>query len=316
MYAPFRRQIDTLLFRNPHMTDVNLELRHMRYVLAVAEELHFGRAAARLLIAQPPLSQQIKKLEKQLGAELFRRSKRRVELTETGQVFVEEARRTLAQAELTLRATQRAARGEIGRLVIGYAGSAAHAVLPPVLTRFRGQLPDVEIELREMTTSQQMLALLGRQIDVGFVRPPVPDAGVEVVILAREYFLAALPRNHRLARAGRISLERLASDPFILFPRHLGPRLYDPIVAACQRAGFSPRVAQEAMHIPTIVSLVAAGVGVALVPESARHLRWRGVVYKHLTDSEAQTAMAVASRSGEESALINLFIAAARRSFP
>lgn len=288
----------------------------MRYVVTVAEELHFGKAAARLLIAQPPLSQQIKKVEQEIGAVLFRRSKRRVELTEAGRIFVEEARRTLAQADLTLHATQRAARGEIGRLVIGYAGSAAHAVLPSVMTRFRSRSPEVQIELREMTTSQQILALLSRQIDIGLVRSPAPQPGLEVAILVWERFLAALPHKHRLARMKRIALARLATERFILFPRYLGPTLYDPIVAACQRAGFSPSVVQEAMHVPTIVSLVAAGVGVALVPESARHLRWHGVVYRELTDSEARTAISIAWRSAEESAAAKFFVATARCTFP
>ena len=288
----------------------------MRYAVAVAEELHFGRAAERLMIAQPPLSQQIRKLECQIGADLFRRNKRRVELTEAGRVFVDEARRTLAQADLTVRATRRAARGEIGRLVIGYAGSAAHLVLPRVMTRFRARCPEVDIELREMTTSHQVSALLGRQIDIGFVRPPLAESGLEVAVLVEERFMAVLPRGHRLARTSQVALARLANEPFILFPRHLGPRLYDPIVTACQRAGFSPTVAQEAMHVPTIVSLVAAGVGVALVPESVRHLRWHGVVYRNLSDCQSRTAIAIAFRSAEESAAAKSFVATARSTFP
>jgi DNA-binding transcriptional LysR family regulator len=294
---------------------MNIELRLMRYVIAVAEELHFGRAAERLLIAQPPLSQQIKKLEREIGADLFYRTKRRVELTETGRVFVEEARRTIAQAELTLRATRRAARGEIGRLVIGYAGSATHYVLPRVLTRFRRQYPAVEIELREMATVQQVAALLERRIDIGFVRPPVSESGLDLSILVEEQFLAVLPRSHRLARRRLIPLEQLSAEHFILFPRHLGPRLYDPIVAACQQSGFSPAVVQEAMHIPTIVSLVAAGVGIALLPESVRELRWRGIVYRDLAGSTARTAIALASRSAEESAAAKSFIITAKRAF-
>jgi DNA-binding transcriptional LysR family regulator len=294
---------------------MNVELRHMRYVVVLAEELHFSRAAERLMIAQPPLSQQVKKLEVQLGAELFRRTKRRVELTEAGRVFVEEARRTLAQAELTLRATQRAARGEIGRLAIGYAGSAAHRVLPSVMTRFRRQHPGVEIQLREMTTGEQVAALLGRRIDVGFVRPPVAEAALSVCVLVEEQFVAVLPRTHRLARLGRVPIGRLSGERFILFPRHMGPRLYDPIVAACQRAGFSPAVVQEAMHVPTIVGLVSAGVGVALLPESVRQLRWAGVAYRDLADCTARTAIAVASRPADESPAVRSFLAAARRTF-
>ena len=293
-----------------------MELRHMRYVVAIAEELHFGRAAERLMIAQPPLSQQLKKLELEVGVELFRRTKRRVELTEAGRIFVEEARRTLAQAELTLRSAQRAARGEMGRLVIGYAGSAAHHILPRLVPQFRRQHPAVEIELREMTTAEQVPEMLSRRLDVGLVRPPLTDSGLNVTVLVEEKFVAVLPRTHRLARLGRLPLRRLADEPFILFPRRLGPRLYDPIVAACQQAGFSPRVIQEAMHVPTIVSLVAAGVGVALLPESARQLRWRGVVYQSLADSTVRTAIAIATRTQDDSAVVRAFVSLATKTFP
>jgi DNA-binding transcriptional LysR family regulator len=293
--------------------NMNLEIRQMRYVIAVAEELHFGRAAERLMIAQPPLSQQIKKVERQIGTELFHRTKRRVELTEAGRIFVEEARRTILHAELTLRATQRAARGEIGRLNIGYAGSAAHSILPRVMGRFRGRYPDVEIQLREMTTSEQLASLRSRQIDVGFVRPPVVEPDLRVTTLVEEQFLAVLPSKHPLARCGPVHLDRLSAERFIMFPRHMGPRLYDPIVAACQHAGFSPNVVQEAMHIPTIIGLVAAGVGIALLPESARELRWHGVIYRSLLNSSARTAIALAERRGDNAVVVKAFVEAAEQ---
>lgn len=297
------------------MDTTRMDLRQMRYVLAVAEELHFGRAAERLMIAQPPLSQQIKKLEGQIGVELFRRTKRRVEITAAGKAFVEEARRTLEQADTTVRAAQRAARGEEGRLVIGYAGSAGYQVLPRVLTRFRRQYPGVDVQLREMTTGEQVTALLARRIDAGFVRPPLDEPRLEVSVLMREDFVAVLPRSHRLARGRRVALGRLAAEPFVLFPRHLGPRLYDPILAACQRAGFSPTVAQEAMHVPTIVSLVAAGVGVALLPDSVRALRWSGVAYRPLEEPTSGTAIALAWRMGEDVPVVRMFAQLSRRIF-
>jgi DNA-binding transcriptional LysR family regulator len=173
----------------------------------------------------------------------------------------------------------------------------------------------VEVQLREMTTGDQVSAILARQIDIGFVRPPLDELHLRVSVLVREDFVAVLPRNHRLARARRVALKRLAAEPFILFPRHLGPRLYDPILSACQRAGFSPKVAQEAMHVPTIVSLVAAGAGVALLPESVRALRWSGVVYRPLEQPTTGTAIALASRKADDAPAVRHFTDLAERIF-
>ena len=189
-----------------------IELRHMIYFIAVAEELHFGRAAERLFIAQPPLSQQIQRLEKELGALLFRRTKRSVELTEAGAVFLEEARRTVAQAELAISTARRAQRGEVGRLAIGFVASATYLSLPETLRTYRRNYPEVELSLSELTTAQQVKALLNRQLDVGFVRPPLYTTEIETYILMEEEFVLALPETHALHDRLAIFIRGLTAD--------------------------------------------------------------------------------------------------------
>ncbi|MCW3053135.1 MAG: transcriptional regulator, LysR family [Chthonomonadales bacterium] len=286
-----------------------MELRHLHYFIAVAEELHFGRAAARLFIAQPPLSQQIQRLEKELGVLLFSRTKRRVELTEAGRIFLQEARQTVAQAERAVSAAQRAQRGEVGRLAVGFVGSATYSVLPAVLRRFCERCPDVELNLQERTTAQQVEAIRAHRLDVGFVRPPLYDPILATKTLLVEEFVLALPQTHRLARASVIALSEVAEDPFILYPHHLGPGLYDPVMSACQRAGFSPRVAQEATQMHTILSLVAIGLGVALVPACVLSLQWQGVVCKRLDPNAPQTTIALTWRKDNTSAALRSFLA-------
>lgn len=288
-----------------------MELRHLRYFVAVAEALHFGRAAQRLMIAQPPLSQQIKALEQEIGVQLFRRTKRRVELTEAGRVFLAEARRTLAQAEQAVQAARRADRGEIGRLTIGFVGSATYEILPPVLRRFRLNHPGVELSLRELTTAQQVAALEAKDIDIGFVRTPPPSPHLACRVLTEEDFVVALPRFHRLARARPVALAGLREDPFILFPRSLATGLYDRIVTACQQAGFSPRVALETTQTPVMIGLVAAGLGVALVPACVGTLTWRNVVYRPLVDPRPRTNVTIVWRHDCDTAAVHALIAQA-----
>jgi DNA-binding transcriptional LysR family regulator len=282
-----------------------MELRHLTYFIAVAEELHFGRAATRLFIAQPPLSQQIQRLEKELGVTLFLRTKRHVELTEAGRIFLEEARRTVAQAERTVAAAQRAQRGEVGRLAIGFVGSATYSVLPGVLRRFRQRYAEVELSLQELTTAQQVEAIRAHHLDVGFVRPPLYDPDLATLTLLVEEFVLALPQTHRLAGKTAVSLSAMAEEPFILYPRHLGPGLYDPVVSACQQAGFSPHVVQEATQMHTILSLVAIGLGVALVPACVQTLQWQGAVCKPLASAAPRTMIALAWHKNNRSAALN-----------
>jgi DNA-binding transcriptional LysR family regulator len=289
-----------------------MELRHLRYFVAVAEELHFTRAAERLGMAQPPLSQQIRGLERELGVQLFRRTKRKVELTEVGRVFLEGARRVIREAERAAGDAERAARGEIGHLEIGFVGTAAVEALPGILRRYRERFPDVRLGLHQHSTTEQVSMLRAGAIHIGLVRQPVRDAALAVETVAREATLAVVPEDHRLADRDQIDLGELADERFILFPRALGPGPHDLIVGLCNLAGFTPRIDQEAVEMHTITGLVAAGLGVSLVPESTRQLRRDGVRYLALRGTAPIWELAVARRRNEESALIDHFVDAAR----
>lgn len=287
---------------------MDIELRHLRYFLVVAEELHFSRAAERLDIAQPPLSQMIRRLEHELGVPLFHRTKRRVSLTDAGVVFLEEAKRTLAQAEHAIRSVRRAGRGELGRLLVGFIGSATYSVLPSIVRRFREQYPEVDLHLQELSTVQQVRALRDGQLQVGFLRPFDQDPALKSKVVLREPLVVALPEHHRLSQQAKVSMRTLADEPFILSPRVLAPELYDQIISLCQHARFSPRVVQEAMQLPTIVSLVAAGIGVAVIPASLRNLGRTGVNYRAVRESTPKAELVVAWRTEKLSALLQSFL--------
>lgn len=259
-----------------------VELRHLRYFLTVAEELHFSRAAERLGIAQPPLSQQIKSLEEVVGHALFER-KPKVRLTAAGETLLEVARRVLAQVEEGIGAARRAGKGEEGRLTVGFAASILTTALPDALRTYREQFPNVELRLRELSTAAQAAALDEGSIDVAFVREAIePGADLACEEVARDEFVAVLPRAHALAARAVVPLRMLKDEPFVHFPREVAPALYDQIAAMCQRAEFSPRVVQEAREWLTIVGLVEAGLGVSLVPASFRRLVWGEVQYRPL----------------------------------
>ncbi len=285
-----------------------MELRHLRYFIAVAEELHFGRAAERLRMAQPPLSQQIQKLEGELGFQLFYRTKRRVQLTEAGEVFLEEAQQIFRQLEQAVRVGQQTSRGEMGRLAIGFVSSAAYNVLPPILNQFRQTFPAVNLTLQELTTDQQLQWLREKRIDVGFLRPPIADPAFQVMTILREPLVVAMPEAHALAAQPAVSLRSLASEPFILFPRPLAVGLYDQIISLCQTADFSPRVVQEAIQMQTIVSLVAAGMGIAIVPVSLQNLQRIGVVYRPLQEPTPEAAIALVWRQQDHSPVVQRFL--------
>ncbi len=289
-----------------------MELRHLRYFSAVAEELHFGRAAEKLGIAQPPLSQQIRRLENELGVTLFHRTKRRVQLTDAGAAFLEEARKTLAQSEQAIRAARRAGRGEVGRLKVGFLGSATYGVLPAMLMAFRRRFPEVEIELHELKTAELVTALLERRVQVGFVRMPVKHAALHVRPILREPLLVALPEHHALARKPRVAFRDLASESFLLPPRALAAAFHDQVVNLCHRAGFTPRLGAEASQLQTILNLVAAGMGITLVPESVRNFGSRGVVFKRLPEPAPMIEVAVAWRRDEISEVLAAFLRVVR----
>jgi DNA-binding transcriptional LysR family regulator len=273
-----------------------MELRHLRYFVAVAEELHFGRAAERLHMAQPPLSQQIRQLETEIGFDLFRRTKRSVQLTEAGQLFLDRVRVIFAQVDQAIEIGRQASRGDLGQMVVGFVGSAAYNVLPPILQSMRTQVPGVVLELRELTTVQQLQWVAEGNIDVGFVRPPVDLPGIKSEVIFQELLMVALPECHPLCQGKTVAVRSLMNEPFIQFPRVLAPGLYDPIISLCQQAGFSPNVVQEAIQMQTIVSLVAAEMGVAIVPASLQNLQRKGVVYKPLAEVTPLVAIALVWR--------------------
>ncbi len=289
-----------------------MELRHLRYFVVVAEELHFGRAATRLLIVQPSLSQQIRQLEDELGFPLLRRTKRSVELTDAGTVFLAEARKVLTQVQEAQRAARRAYRGEIGRLVIGYISSSTYDLLPMMLSAYRERFPQVDVALQELTTQEQLRALDEETIQVGLLRLPISDPLVQVEVVRREPIVCVLPEDHPLAKRTKIPVSMLVNEPFVLQSRQRGGGYYAQLMNLCLTAGFSPNVIQEVTEMHTIVSLVAAGMGVSLVPLSVNNIRSQGVVYRELEGSTTLTEMAVAWLRNSNSAIVQNFLKVAR----
>lgn len=260
-----------------------IELRLYHYFVTLARTLHFGRAAAEHGIAQPPFSQQIQKLERELGTMLVRRSNRKVELTPAGQVFLVEALRTLAAAERAEHSARLAGEGRMGQISIGMIGSAAYEdMVSQVALRLGERFPDIDLTLHEMTTPAQIKALHAGEIQAGFGRPPVHDPDVESFVVREEPLLVAMPASHRLAGLESIPLPQLASDPWVLLPSDMGLGFYEQVLRVCHESGFSPEAHQVATQIHTMISLVAGGLGVTLVPASISSLRRTGVVYRPL----------------------------------
>jgi len=289
-----------------------MELRHLRYFVAVAEELHFGRAAARLHIAQPPLSQQIRQLEGELGFPLFVRAHRRVRLTEAGRVFLAEARAVLARVEQGAAEARRVARGETGALAVGFVASATYGLVPSLFRLFRRRHPGVALSLSELSTEEQLAALRAGSIQVGLGRPPAEDPGVVVEPLLDEPLVVALPAAHRLALSRAVPLRALADEPFVLFPRRPRPGWADRILGHCREAGFRPAVAQEALELSTALALVAAGIGVTLVPASVRTLRPRALVYRPLAAPAPTTRLLALYRREDAPPAVQRFLEVAR----
>jgi DNA-binding transcriptional LysR family regulator len=295
------------------------ELWQLRYFIAVAETLHFGRAAALLHISQPPLSRAIRALEEQLGVVLFARSRRRVELTPEGAHFLAQARLVIAQLEHAATELRGMAAGERGRLRIGFVSLADYGVLPGLLKAYKAAQPGVALALREMLSPEQAAALAAGQLDFGLLLPPVAHADeLDHVVVQRDRFLVALPARHRLARssgraAGKLAVRELAGEAFVMVPREIAPGLYDIVSALASRAGFSLNVAQEAIQMQTVVSLVSSGLGVAIVPGSLANLGRRGVVYREVADAHPRLELWLAWRRGELGAPARELIAQARR---
>lgn len=292
-----------------------MELRHLRYFVTVAEELNFTRAARRLGMEQPPLSQQIRQLEDEVGTPLFQRLPRGVALTDAGGFFLRDAREILERVRQATEQAQRVARGDRGRLRIGMINSAPfHPFVPRVIREFGQLYPEVALGLEEDITPALTRALLESAVDVAFMRPPLGEAaGLAVETLFDEAIVVALPEGHPLGRLRSLPLAALANDSFVLFPRPVGSGLYDEILAACRRAGFSPHIGHEVRQVTSIANLVAADLGVSLVPASMQQVLSTGVLYRPIEGDAPRARMSLASRRGDPSATVRNMLVLAHR---
>jgi DNA-binding transcriptional LysR family regulator len=286
-----------------------MELRHLRYFVAVAEELSFTRAACNLNIAQPPLSQQIRDLEAELGATLFLRTHHHVELTAAGRQFLRDARDVLSRANNAMTAARRTAHGEEGELRLGFVSTAMYDdAVPDLLRDFRERYPAVALHLEQLSSVQQVQALLGRRIDAGFLRPPVNEPLLVERTVTREALMLALPANHPCARKRRVPLRSLAGESWVMVSPEMGAGFYQRTVDLCLKAGFMPRVSMEVGEIQTAVGLVAAGFGVALVPAVVTALRRRGAVYVPLASPRGTVEICIAWLRGHDSPVLHNFL--------
>ncbi len=292
-----------------------MELRHLRYFLTVAEELNLTRAAQRLGISQPPLTQQVKALEAELGVSLLDRSAYRIELTDAGRVFAAEAARILGDARSAMQASRRAASGATGRIRVGFTESASfNSLVTTTLRSFRCDYPAVEVSLEEHPSTELIVALRAGRIDAAFVRPPLPtERGLTLDLLEKEPLVLAVPSGHPLVNRQEVELASLAAEIFILYPRAVRPGLADTVVAACEAAGFTPKVGQYAPQLSSTINLVAASLGISIVPDSMRCLQARAVTYLPLRGEPLHALLGIAYRKGEGSAVVGNFIDAARR---
>ncbi|WP_406422863.1 LysR family transcriptional regulator [Streptomyces sp. NBC_00873] len=294
-----------------------MELRHLSAFVAVAEELHFGRAAKRLQMAQPPLSQQIRRLEKELGVQLFERNTRSVRLTSAGESFLQPARTVLDDLDTAVRAAKAAGRGEYGRVSIGFAGASSHETLPLLTRAVRAAHPALELVMKGQTYANVALdRVADGSLDLGFIRLPVTQPGVAYRVIDEEELVCALPSDHRLAQLDTVPIGVLAEEPFVSFPANTGSTVRDAMVGACEAAGFNPRVVQEAPDSYTILALVAAGVGVTLTVTSVQHIQQNGLVYRPLSGPPIRLRAALAWRADNPSAALRAVLAVAEDALP
>ena len=290
-----------------------MELRHLRYFVAVAEELNFCRAAERLRVAQPPLSLQVRHLEDELGAPLFNRVKRRLVLTPAGQTLLDDARRLLTEAEGVKRRVREVARGQAGRLAIGYVGTAMYDLLPGAMRLFRQHYARVELSLDEMSTAAQVQALRRGQVQLGLLRPPISDETLETEDLVQERLMVVLPEKHPLCRKSHVRLAELEHESFILCSADFEPSLHRCYLDLLKRAGFEPRILQEVAQLQTQLGLVAAGLGVSLVPSAATYLPRPGVVYREISGPQITLPKSAAWVKGFTSPQLEGFLVAMRQ---
>jgi DNA-binding transcriptional LysR family regulator len=292
-----------------------MELRHLRYVVTLAETLHFGRAAEQLHLSQPPLSLQIRQLEEELRIKLFHRTKRQVQLTEAGRMFVQEARVILAQAAHAANLASRVTQGEMGQLTIGVAGPADAPIFVEILRAFARRHPKVRIVVRNISSLEQTQAISEGRLHVGFVALPIDDAGLATETVMRQPIMVALPHDHPLAQRQRVPLQALAGEPQIMFARSNGPRFFDAVLAACREAGFSMNIAHEVDNLYTACALVGAGLGVCLVPAGVQDTHsTSSVVLRPVTPAlpHVETHIALAYKPQSTSDLVPLFVDAVR----
>ncbi|CAG9000586.1 MAG: HTH-type transcriptional regulator BenM [Candidatus Celerinatantimonas neptuna] len=286
-----------------------MEFRQLRYFLAVAECMHFTKAAEQLRIAQPPLSLQIQKLEREIGTPLFIRHPRSIELTEAGIFFKERAQKILEDSEQTLIEIKQIARGHCGQLSIGFAGSVAfNPLIPKIIREYRKMYENIRISSQESDSLKLVEKVYQCEIDCAFVRMPLDCKELITHPVVEEELVAVLPSTHPLHDHQNIPLVSLANTPFIMFPRAIGPMLYDFIIEECRNTDFEPNVEMESPQISSIANLVAAGFGISLIPESMKHIQLPGVQYHHLIDSTARSIIAFIHRPHERSAVVKNLI--------
>jgi DNA-binding transcriptional LysR family regulator len=284
-----------------------MELRQLHYFVAVAEELNFSRAAERLRITQPPLSLQIQNLEKELGFPLFYRNNRQVELTDAGKLFLDEVRKIFDHLDRAIQNAKRTHHGELGSLNVGFVGSATYDILPTVLREFRSLYPDVQVHLFEMSTPMQIEALLKEEIDIGVLRPPVHSDALCTEIVSTMPCVLAVPKQHPLVESKNLTISDLSVYPFVMLSRLTWAGLYNEILALC-----NPIIQQEALEFQTVIGLVAAGLGIAVVPQSAVNLHTQDVVYLDLDHQLPTASMGISWRQNDNSTLVNAFIQMAK----
>ena len=285
-----------------------MDLRQIRYFLALATELNYTRAASQLNISQPPLTRHIQQLEYSIGVTLFNRSTRGVALTQAGKIFLEEARKIVALADQAVNKTKLAHQGQIGRLDIGIFGSSTISVIPTLLIELRKTYPDIIISLQNTTKTQQIDGVREKHLDIGFNRiyPSVPDLAVETVMIENLY--VALHKDHPFANNQTIEVKDLVDQPFILFPNNVRPSFADNVIMLCSNAGFAPNVVHDVEDIFTAIALVSAGLGIAIVPESAISLRLSGVRYHLLDAKEAKVDLSCVYRPDNQSPALLAFL--------
>lgn len=295
-----------------------MQIHQVKYFIAVAEHLHFGKAAKHLNITQPPLSQQIKKLEDNLQVKLFNRTKRKVELTGAGKIFLKEAYKIIEQIEVSTDKIKQHSNGEIGELILGYSSYSIFDVLPMILTEFYKLFPNVDVKLKHLSTSKQLEAFKDSEIQVGLLCPPIEQTNLNIEFIYKQPFVCALPLNHPLSKPSEgdsLDVKELSNCQFIMTPRSIGPGYYDSIIKICFDANFSPHVIQEVNELHELISLVSTGLGVSIVPESLIQFKKRDVVFKKLNNDQFKVDTALVYKRDETSTVVYNFIKLAKTIF-